>query len=265
MLIDKCTDSKPASGSPSCTYIGDLVYFQWSTYLHMDPSTHILFVDDERQFSSMTAEYLEAKGYSLRMEHSGDGGLQAFRTGQFDLCILDVKMPMKDGFTLAGEIRELDPHVPIIFLTGQTDKEDRIKGLSIGGDDYITKPFSLEELALRIENILRRVRIQQVSREQSEHFQIGRFHFNPHTRELKLEGDPMGLTGIEAKLLQLFCESEDGMVSRETALKRIWGDDDYLRGRSLNVYVSKLRNYLKQDPNIEILNVHGEGYKMVVR
>lgn len=231
----------------------------------MGSPAHILLVDDERQFSQMTTEYLEARGYQVRMAHSGDEGLKSFREDAFDLCILDVKMPMKDGFTLAGEIREINADVPIIFLTGQTDKEHRIKGLTIGGDDYITKPFSLEELVLRIENILKRIRIQMVTRAKSQYFEIGRFHFNPNTRELKLEGEPVGLTGIEARLLRLFCESEDGMVSRDLALKRIWGDDDYLRGRSLNVYVSKLRNYLKQDPRIEILNVHGVGYKMVVR
>ncbi|MDX1477324.1 MAG: response regulator transcription factor [Saprospiraceae bacterium] len=226
---------------------------------------HILFVDDERHFSSMTSEYLEALGHQVEMAHSGDAGLAAFKVGKHDLCILDVKMPMKDGFTLAREIRELDPEVPIIFLTGQSEKKDRIKGLSIGGDDYVTKPFSLEELALRISNLLRRMRVQGERRRDAERFQIGRYSFDPHARELRLEGAPRGLTGIEARLLYLFCESADGMVSRDLALKRIWGDEDFLRSRSLNVYVSRLRNYLKGDPDVEILNIHGVGYRMVIR
>ena len=231
----------------------------------MKNATKILFVDDERQFSEMTAEYLQERGYIVTLVHSGDAGLEAFKNSEVDLCVLDVRMPIKDGFVLAAEIRELDAQVPIIFLTGQTEKEDRIKGLKIGADDYVTKPFSLEELALRIENILRRVQVQEVVQRDAHPFRVGKFLFNASTRELKLEGDPMGLTHIEAQLLQMFCESEDGMIHRNLALKRIWGDDDYLRGRSLNVYISKLRTYLKGDPGIEILNVHGVGYKMIIK
>ncbi|MEO1259209.1 MAG: response regulator transcription factor [Bacteroidota bacterium] len=232
----------------------------------MEKQPQVLMVDDERQFSAMTQEYLEAKGFEVILKHSGDEGLAAFKKGEFDICILDVKMPMKDGFTLAAEIRELDDATPIIFLTGQTEKEDRIKGLTIGADDYVTKPFSVEELFLRIKNILKRSSgSQNKIKKQQAAFNIGKYHLNANTRELTMNDNTLKLTAIETKLLQMFCENEEGMVERNLALKRIWGDEDYLRGRSLNVYVSKLRQYLKEDKNIEIMNVHGVGYRMVVR
>ncbi len=231
----------------------------------MAEKSNILLVDDERQFSAMTQEYLEAKGLQVVLRHSGDEGLTTFKEQDFDLCILDVKMPMKDGFTLAEEIRELNEHVPIIFLTGQTEKEHRIKGLTLGADDYITKPFSMEELFLRARNILKRAGTQAQTRKEQSKYRVGIYDFDATTRELTLNHNIIKLTAIEAKLLQMFCENENGMIERNLALKRIWGDDDFLRGRSLNVYVSKLRTFLKEDDKIEILNVHGVGYKMVIR
>ena len=225
----------------------------------------VLFVDDERQFSAMTQEYLESKGFKIILKHSGDEGLVAFKNNDFDFCILDVKMPMKDGFTLAEEIRALDERVPFIFLTGETQKEHRIKGLKLGADDYITKPFSMEELFLRVKNILSRVRFEKEARKAIEKYSLGKFHFDATTRELTRDDKITKLTAIEARLLQMFCEHTNRVVERDLALKRIWGDDDFLRGRSLNVYVSKLRSFLQADENIEFLNVHGVGYKMVVR
>lgn len=225
----------------------------------------VLFVDDERQFSALTQEYLAAKGCIVTLRHSGDEGLSAFKKGDFDCCILDVKMPLKDGFTLAQEIRELNPNIPVIFLTGASQKEDRIKGLSLGADDYITKPYSLEELFLRMQNIMKRVTIQQKSLSQQPSVSVGKYTFDSSARTLDLDGKTTKLTAIEARLLQHFMESDQGIIRRETALRRIWGDDDQLKGRSLNVYVSKLRQFLAGDPGIEILNVHGEGYQMVVR
>ena len=225
----------------------------------------LLLVDDERQFSALTQEYLEAKGFATTLRHSGDEGLAAFKSGQYDCCVLDVKMPFKDGFSLARDIRELDPDVPIIFLTGAVQKEERIQGLSLGADDYITKPFSLEELSLRIQNILRRAGNQRKSLAALPVLPLGQYQFDTHARTLEGGGTTVKLTAIEAKLLQLFLESEHGSIRRDTALKRIWGDDDQLKGRSLNVYVSKLRQYLAADPGIEILNVHGEGYQLVVK
>ena len=225
---------------------------------------HILMVDDERQFSAMTQEYLEARGLQVTLVHNGETGKERFQSEAFDLCVLDVKMPIKDGFTLAEELRSLQEGIPIIFLTGQQEKEDRIRGLKLGADDYITKPFSMEELYLRIQNILRRVKVQAVEKLAREQFEIGKFKFDPTTRILKLDTSEWKLTAIEARLLRMLAMHQDDVLERELALKRIWGDEDFLRGRSLNVYVSKLRQYLSADPSIEIMNVHGVGYKMVV-
>lgn len=228
---------------------------------------HLLLVDDDRTLSGLTQEYLEAKGYTVTLRHSGDEGLVAFKASPSDCCILDVKMPLKDGFTLAEEIRQLRPDVPIIFLTGAVQKEERIRGLAIGADDYVTKPFSMEELFLRVRNLLKRSTIQQKKSEKAQ-YELGRFRFDVHTRELQdseSAAAPIKLTAIETKLLQLFCESDSGIIRRDIALQRIWGDEDMLKGRSLNVYVSKLRTFFAADPRIEFLNMHGEGYQMVVR
>jgi two-component system, OmpR family, response regulator len=223
----------------------------------------ILLVDDDRAFSPLVKEYLEAKGMQVSLKHNAEEGLKAFREGAFDICALDVKMPMKDGFALAREIRAFDDRIPLLFLTGQTEKEDRIKGLSLGADDYVTKPFSMEELFLRIQAILRRAGAA-ASRQRETVYSLGSYRFNPASRDLSGLEETVKLTGIEARLLLLFLESESGLVKREEALKKIWSDEDLLRGRSLNVYVSKLRQYLKDDPGIEILNVHGEGYRLIL-
>ncbi|MEM7105674.1 MAG: response regulator transcription factor [Bacteroidota bacterium] len=230
----------------------------------MDKKPSILFVDDERAFSGMTKEYLEAKGFEVVLLHNAYDGLAAFKEGGIDICILDVKMPMKDGFSLAEDIRKLDDRMPIIFLTGQTKKEDRIKGLEIGADDYVTKPFSMEELNLRVKAILKRVGFQQSANVQKQ-YNIGSFNFDPVARELSGNSGKTKLSAIEAKLLTLFCENVNELVSRDLALNKIWGQEEYFKGRSLNVYVSRLRNILKADSNIEFLNVHGEGYRMVVK
>ena len=226
--------------------------------------SHLLLVDDDIMLSPLTREYLEAKGYSVTLRHSGDEGLAAFKRGRFDACILDVKMPLKDGFALAEDIRQIDPLMPILFLTGAVQKEERIRGLSIGADDYITKPFSMEELYLRVRNTLSRSQAQQ-KKSESAVFEVGKYRYHAGTRELHGGTEVVKLTAIEAKLLQLFCESENGIIRRDIALQRIWGDEDMLKGRSLNVYVSKLRTFLSEDQAIEILNVHGEGYQMVVK
>jgi len=224
---------------------------------------HLLFVDDEKQFSAMIKEYLEAKGFKVTLRHSADDGLSSFRSNDYHLCIFDVKMPFKDGFSLAEEIRSLDEDMPIVFLTGQTQKENRIKGLKMGADDYITKPFSMEELYLRVKAILKRV--EKPKKITPESFEIGRYSFNPVTRELSIASENTKLSAIEAKLLQLFCENRNDLVRRDFALNKIWQDDDRLKERSLNVYISKLRTFLKEDENVEILNVHGEGYRLVVK
>jgi two-component system OmpR family response regulator len=231
----------------------------------MNDTPHLLFVDDDRAFSPLVCEYLATKGLKTTLCHSGVEGVETFQNGAFDLCILDVRMPFKDGFAVAREIRGLDPDVPFIFLTGEAAKENRIKGLQLGAEDYVTKPFSMEELYLRIQVVLRRSGNKSGAQPQQANYQVGRYTFSPAARELALDGQTTKLSAIESKLLLYFCDANQGIIDRDTALRRVWGDDDRLRGRSLNVYVSKLRQYLKDDPGIEILNIHGEGYQMVVR
>ena len=234
--------------------------------LFMEKKFNILIVDDDRTLTPLVQEYLTAKGMSVAMCHNGDEGLKAFRAGKFDLCVLDVKMPMKDGFTLAREIGEWAPHIPFIFLSSQSEKDSRIRGLTLGADDYILKPFSMEELYLRITAILRRVGPQQhPGKEEVRIYRVGKYKFNPMTRELSIRENVQKMTDTEARLLEFFLKNEGMMIDRKLALKQIWGDDDFLRGRSLNVYVSKLRQFLKNDPAIEILNRHGEGYRLVVK
>lgn len=225
---------------------------------------HILVVDDDTTLSPFVQEYLESKGLSVSLAHTGEAGLHAFRQGRFDLCVLDVKMPFKDGFTLAEEIRQLDADVAFIFLSSNADKAHRIRGLSLGADDYIPKPFSMEELYLRIAAILRRVGKQQENArpEKDAIYRIGHYRFSPKHQELSLEEDTYKLTGLENRLLELFAAAPSGTIDREKTLQAIWGDEDYLRGRSLNVYVSKLRKLLEKDPEIEILNIHGSGYRL---
>lgn len=224
----------------------------------------ILLVDDDRTYTPLTQEYLESKGLRVALYHSAEEGLDAFRQRPFDLCILDIKMPFKDGFTLAGELRQLQTTQPLLFLTGQAAREDRIAGLRLGADDYITKPYSVEELYLRILAILRRVRPGHAPKSVTEPMAIGQFHFYPSTRQLHRDGGITRLSALENQLLQMFMEHAEGVLDRETALRRIWADEHMLHGRSLNVYVSRLRKYLQDDPRIEILNIHGSGYKLVV-
>ena len=221
-------------------------------------------VDDERHLSAMTRDFLVAKAFEVKLVHSSEKGLVAFRDSDFDLCILDIKMPIMDGYTLATEIRAIDPGIPIIFLTGKTEIEDRVKGLRLGADDYITKPFSLEELQLRIQNILKRAGAGS-RRPGHQIFTIGQWQFNASTRELVRDEMQITLSTTESQLLRLFCEDPAGMLRRDQALRKIWGDEFNLHGRSLNVYVSKLRKYFRDDENIEILNVHGVGYRVIVK
>jgi two-component system OmpR family response regulator len=225
----------------------------------------VLMVDDDRQFSLMTKEYLEMKQLHIDLVHSGDAGLTQFTKAKYDLCILDIRMPMKDGYTLAAEIRSIQSDIPIIFLTGLHEREDKIKGLAMGADDYITKPFSVEELSLRIQNILRRSGYQNDQKQKLADLSIGIYQFNPVSRELVGPSGLAKLTSIESQLLNMFYDNLNQVLSRDAALRKIWGDEHFLHGRSLNVYVSKLRSFLKDDVNIEILNVHGIGYKMVLR
>jgi len=222
----------------------------------------ILFVDDDVTYAPLTQEYLESNGFAVTLVHQSEQGLARFRDQSWDLCILDVRMPFKDGFTLAREIRAIDPEIPLIFLTGQTEKSERLTGWQLGADDYVTKPFSLEELVWRIQAILRRSRPPEPP--VAAILEVGAFRFLP---DLQLLEGPTGsrrLSGIESQLLDLFLRHPERSLDRETALRRIWSDEHLLHGRSLNVYISRLRGFFQEDPRIRILNIHGRGYRIIV-
>ena len=222
----------------------------------------ILLCEDDENLGMLLREYLEAKGYTAELCADGDEGYKAFMEKSFDLCILDVMMPKMDGFTLATKIREINSEIPFMFLTAKTLKDDILEGFKIGADDYITKPFSMEEVVFRIEAILRRVRGKK-NKETTVH-QIGRYTFDTQKQLLTFEGENTKLTTKEAELLTLLSSKANELLQRDYALKTIWIDDNYFNARSMDVYITKLRKHLKKDPNVEILNVHGKGYKLVI-
>lgn len=227
----------------------------------------ILLVEDDPNLSMVIQDYLEILDYDTTLCKNGEEGLLEYRRSKFDLIILDVMMPKKDGFSVAEEIRQTDSITPIIFLTAKTLKEDRVKGFQAGCDDYISKPFSTEELSLRIKAILKRCVNQQSFSEQDDKkvFNLGSFIFDHVNMSLIKGENEQTLTRKESALLKLLCIYQDKILSREIALKSIWGDDDYFIGRSMDVFISKLRKYLKEDPSISITNVHGTGFKLEVR
>ena len=205
--------------------------------------------------------------YDTMLCKDGEEGLMEYRRIKYDLLILDVMMPKKDGFSLAEEIRQTDDITPIIFLTAKSLKEDRIRGFQVGCDDYISKPFSTEELSLRIKAILKRCMARTAFTDEPDDklFVIGKYTFDPVNMILKNGKKQQTLTRKEAALLKLLCLYKNKLLSRETALKSIWGDDDYFIGRSMDVFISKLRKYLKDDPKISITNVHGTGFKLEIK
>jgi len=206
-------------------------------------------------------EYLEAKGYETDLLPDGEQGYDAFMNKKYDVCIFDVMMPKKDGFTLAKEIRMVNTEVPIIFLTAKSMKEDIFQGFKIGADDYIAKPFSMEELLFRIEAILRRTKGSLANQEV---FQLGRYKFDTQKQQLIDDEKVVKLTTKESELLKLLCNNANKVLERNFALKTIWVDDNYFNARSMDVYITKLRKHLKDEPNVEIINVHGKGYKLVL-
>jgi DNA-binding response OmpR family regulator len=226
----------------------------------------ILLAEDDSNLSIVLVDYLEMLGYNVALCKNGQDALSTFKKKHFDLCLLDVMMPKKDGFTLAEEIRKENEEIPIIFLTAKSLKEDRVRGFNVGCDDYITKPFSTEELSLRIKAILKRCMIQNRngSDGQSQLHQIGKFSFDAQNMILSSGTEEKRLTRKESALLKLLIEHRNQIMPRETALKKIWGGNDYFIGRSMDVFIAKLRKYLKSDPGITIVNVHGTGFKLEI-
>jgi len=223
----------------------------------------ILLVEDDPNLGSLLKEYLEAKGYTTVLAVNGKQGYDAFSKDKFAICLLDVMMPVKDGFTLAKEIRALDASVPIVFLTAKSMKEDAIQGFTVGADDYITKPFSMEELLMRIKAILRRTESNVGKATDQTEFKIGKYNFDYKHQTLEIKGVQQKLTTKEAELLRLLSLHANEVLDRTFALKSIWHDDNYFNGRSMDVYIAKLRKYLKEDSAIELLNVHGKGFKLL--
>ncbi len=226
----------------------------------------ILLAEDDANLSIVLVDYLEMIGYSVALCKNGEEAIDTFREKHFDLCLLDVMMPKKDGFMLAEDIRKENDTVPIIFLTAKSLKDDRVHGFTVGCDDYITKPFSTEELSLRIKAILKRcmVRNKSGTDEFSGMFQIGKFSFDSQNMVLSSDNGEKRLTRKESALLKLLVEHRNQIMPRETALKKIWGSNDYFIGRSMDVFIAKLRKYLKSDHGITIVNVHGTGFKLEI-
>ncbi len=224
----------------------------------------VLLVEDDPNLGVILGEYLEIKGFEVVLCPDGESGLDAFRQDNFDLCIFDVMMPKKDGFSLAEEVRQISGDVPIIFLTAKSMKEDTIYGFKVGADDYIKKPFSMEELLLRINAILRRTQREAEHLEQESSFTIGGYFFD-YDRQLLIwqDKEEQRLTSKEAELLRQLCLHKNHVLDRSKALKKIWGEDNYYNSRSMDVYITKLRKFLKSDPNVQIINVHSQGFKLL--
>jgi len=223
----------------------------------------ILLAEDDRNLGTILRTYLEAKGFAPRLCINGLEALEVFNKEPFDFCVVDVMMPIKDGFTLAKDIRKVDNQIPILFLTAKSLEEDKLKGFQAGGDDYLTKPFSMEELLARIEAILRRSAKATDGKVEKGIFNFGNFIFDYNHQNLQLNGFDQKLTSKEAELLKILCEHENQVVDRSFALNRIWQNDSYFNARSMDVYIAKIRKYLKDDPSVELINVHGIGFKLV--
>jgi len=229
----------------------------------MKKKIKILLCEDDPNLGSLLTEYLNAKDFETTLAVDGVEGIKQFKRGNFDFIILDVMMPQKDGFTVASEIREIDRHVPVLFLTAKSMKEDTLAGFKAGADDYMTKPFSMEELMVRINAILRRSAALPEDGEAVTEYSVGEYMFDYNKQRLHREGEEEKLTTKENELLFLLCKHRNGLLERNYALNAIWGDDNYFNGRSMDVYIAKLRKHLKSDPAVEIINVHGKGFKLL--
>ena len=223
--------------------------------------TRILLAEDDPNLGMLLSQFIRAKGMDCKLCNNGEIAYNEFTKNEYDFVILDIMMPIKDGFTVAKEIRGIDKEIPILFLTAKSLKEDKLKGFEIGADDYLTKPFSMEELIARINAILKRT-----NKQETEHlFQMNHYLFDFNTRILSIQGNEYKLTTKESELLKILCKNIGLEVERDDMLKAVWGDDNYFNGRSMDVYITKLRKYLKQDENVEIVNIHGKGFKLMVK
>ena len=229
----------------------------------MDEKLKIFLCEDDENLGMILREYLQAKGFTTDLFTDGEAGYKGFTEKKYDICLLDVMMPKKDGFTLAQEIRQENPDVPIVFLTAKTTNEDVLEGFKNGADDYLTKPFSMEVLLSRIEAILRRVTGKKPK--DVPFYRVGKFMFDTQKQTLTIGEKVTKLTTKECELLTLLCAHANEVLERNYALKTIWVDDNYFNARSMDVYITKLRKLLRDDPKIEIINIHGKGYKLITQ
>ncbi|HOT14676.1 MAG TPA: response regulator transcription factor [Bacteroidales bacterium] len=225
------------------------------------PKIKILLAEDDENLGNLLREYLKARNYDAELVTNGEKALKSLERNHYDICVLDIMMPIMDGFTVARELRKYNKELPIIFLTAKSLKEDVLEGFSIGADDYLTKPFNIEELIFRIEAILKRTK--NMDKDQKV-YQIGSYTFDSEKQTLTLDDKVQKLTTKESDLLKLLCMNQNAVLERNFALKSIWMDDNYYNARSMDVYVTKLRKYLKDDPGIQILNIHGKGFKLII-
>lgn len=229
----------------------------------MITSEKILLLEDDANLGLVIQEHLQMNGFTVTLCTNGDDGLAEYRRRPFDLCLVDIMMPKRDGFSFARDVRSHDQHIPLIFLTAKAMKEDKITGFRIGCDDYLTKPFSIEELLLRIRAVLRRSN-RPAAEPEPDQFAIGSFTYDARLQLLCCGERRQKLTSTESELLHLLCLNMNRVLEREEALRRIWGNEDYFSGRSMDVFISKLRKYLKDDPAVRIVGVHGKGFRLVV-
>lgn len=230
----------------------------------MTDARHVLLLEDDANLGLVLQEHLKLNGYEVTLCANGEDGTVALKEGTFDLCLVDVMMPRKDGFTFAREVRSMNNQIPLIFLTAKSLKEDRIEGFRIGCDDYITKPFSVVELQLRMEAVLRRSQPAAADEDIPTRFEIGEYQFDSVRQLLNHKDGERKLTARESELLALLCLNVNQVLEREYALKEIWGDSSYFSGRSMDVFVSKLRKYLRHDSKVSIMSIHGRGLRLVV-
>lgn len=231
----------------------------------MRENKNILLAEDDENLGKLLISYLQAKGFHVELAKNGKIAYELFNNTKhkFDLLVLDVMMPEMDGFTLGSEIRLLDKSIPFLFLSAKSMKEDKLKGFGVGADDYITKPFSMEELLARINAILKRIASNEKNIQEKIH--VGKIQYEPELSVLHLNEGPKKLTTKENMLLKLLVQNQNDLLDRQAALRAVWGDDNYFNGRSMDVYIAKLRKLLKEDQNIEIMNVHGIGFKLLVK
>ncbi len=229
----------------------------------MNKGIRLLVAEDDENLGQLLATFLRSKNYEVELAEDGKIALNKFRNGKYDFCIFDVMMPELDGFSLAKEVREIDKQIPILFLTAKDMKNDKLKGFALGADDYLTKPFIMDELIARIEAILRRAKVEGSSNDGE--FMIGKLRYQPKLRLLHTDSEVKKLTTKENQLLQLLVKNQNEVLDRHATLRAVWGDDNYFNGRSMDVYIAKLRKMLKDDERIEIMNVHGKGFKLIVK